>query len=95
MASQRAAIGIDTGGTFTDVAVYDTDTRQVLYGKTLPNYTDLVEGVLEGLQDTGVPLERTLLLKHGTTHVINTFTQRNGAKTALITTRSRYGAANP
>ncbi len=80
-------IAADTGGTFTDVAVYDADTRRVVYGKTLSNYTDLVEGVLEGLQGTGVPLDRTLLLKHGTTHVINTFTQRNGAKTALVTTR--------
>lgn len=83
----RYMIAADTGGTFTDVAVYDADTRRVVYGKTLSNYTDLVEGVLEGLQGTGVPLERTLLLKHGTTHVINTFTQRNGAKTALVTTR--------
>jgi N-methylhydantoinase A len=83
----RYMIAADTGGTFTDVAVFDAETRRVVYGKTLSNYTDLVEGVLEGLQEIGVPLERTLLLKHGTTHVINTFTQRNGARTALITTR--------
>lgn len=83
----RYMIAADTGGTFTDVAVYDADTQRVVYGKTLTNYTDLVDGVLEGLQDTGVALEKALLLKHGTTHVINTFTQRNGARTALVTTR--------
>lgn len=83
----RYMIAADTGGTFTDVAVYDADARRVVYGKTLTNYTDLVDGVLDGLQDTGVALENTLLLKHGTTHVINTFTQRNGARTALVTTR--------
>lgn len=80
-------VAADTGGTFTDVAVYDADTRQVSYGKTLTDYADLVEGVLEGLAGTGVKLDRTLLFKHGTTHVINTFVQRSGAKTALVATR--------
>ena len=83
----RYMAAADTGGTFTDVAVYDTDTRQVSYGKTLTYYADLVEGVLQGLAGTGVKLDRTLLLKHGTTHVINTFVQRSGAKTALVATR--------
>lgn len=80
-------VAADTGGTFTDVAVYDARTHRVTYGKTLTNYGDLVEGVLEGLGDTEVSLDQALLIKHGTTHVINTFLQRNGAKTALVTTR--------
>jgi len=42
----RYMIAADTGGTFTDVAVYDADTQRVVYGKTLTNYTDLVDGVL-------------------------------------------------
>lgn len=83
----RYMVAADTGGTFTDVAVYDADSQRVVYGKTLTNYADLVDGVLEGLEGTGVVLEKTLLLKHGTTHVINTLLQRNGARTALVTTR--------
>ena len=80
-------VAADTGGTFTDVAVYDTVERRVRYGKTLTQYGDLVEGVLDGLQETGVSLPGTLLFKHGTTHVINTFLQRKGARTALVATR--------
>ncbi len=80
-------VAADTGGTFTDVAVFDRETGSVRYGKTLTRYQDLVEGVLDGLGDTGVDLGEALLLKHGTTHVINTLLQRNGARTALITTR--------
>ncbi len=83
----RYLVAADTGGTFTDVAVYDAQTRRVSYGKTLTRYADLVEGVLDGLGDTGVRLEEARLLKHGTTHVINTLLQRNGSRTALVTTR--------
>jgi len=80
-------VAADTGGTFTDVAVYDACERKVSYGKTLTNYTDLVEGALDGLASTGLKLDEALLFKHGTTHVINTFIQRSGARTALVATR--------
>lgn len=83
----RYMVGADTGGTFTDVAVYDAEKGEVRYGKTLTNYNDLVEGALDGLGATGVALEEAILFKHGTTHVINTFIQRTGAKTALISSR--------
>ena len=80
-------ISVDTGGTFTDIAVFDSKTKKVLYGKTLTNYSDLVVGALEAIKSTGTDIKKAELLKHGTTHVINTFIQRKGAKTALITTK--------
>ena len=80
-------ISVDTGGTFTDIAVFDSKTKKVLYGKTLTNYSDLVVGALEAIKSTGTDIKIAELLKHGTTHVINTFIQRKGAKTALITTK--------
>lgn len=83
----RFMIAADTGGTFTDVGVYDAVTHEVQYGKSLTNYADLVKGVMEGLSGIGVSVEDALLLKHGTTHVVNTFLQRNGARTALVATR--------
>lgn len=83
----RYMVAADTGGTFTDVAVYDAEKGEVKYGKTLTNYGNLVEGALDGLSVTGVALEDAILFKHGTTHVINTFIQRTGANTALITSR--------
>ena len=82
----RYLIAADTGGTFTDLAVYDADTGATHFGKTLTDYTDLVAGVIEGLGDTSADLAQAAFLKHGTTHVINAFVQRNGARTALVTT---------
>ncbi len=83
----RFMIAADTGGTFTDIAVYDKEDRKVLYGKDLTNYTDLVQGALDSLSGTGAPVHEATLFKHGTTHVINTLIERTGAKTALVTTR--------
>lgn len=83
----RYLVAADTGGTFTDVAVYDSLSNCVSYGKTLTRYANLIDGVIDGLADTGVRLEQAQLLKHGTTHVINTLLQRSGARTALVTTR--------
>jgi hypothetical protein len=85
--SVRYLIATDTGGTFTDVAVYDREAQKVTYGKTLTNYGDLIDGVLDGLSTTDAKLDDALLFKHGTTHVINTFIQRSGARTALVATR--------
>ena len=83
----RYLLAVDTGGTFTDVAVHDTETHETRFGKTLTNYADLVAGMAEGMQDAQATLSETRLLKHGTTHVINTFIQRSGSLTALVTTK--------
>ena len=83
----RYLVAADTGGTFTDIAVYDALERRVRYGKSLTRYDNLVDGVLDALAETGVGLDQARVLKHGTTHVINTLLQRNGANTALVTTR--------
>ncbi|MBB6309902.1 hydantoinase/oxoprolinase family protein [Xanthobacter tagetidis] len=84
--ARRFLIAADTGGTFTDLAVYDTATGATTFGKTLTTYGDLVEGVIAGLEDTGAELSHAALFKHGTTHVINAFIQRRGGRTALIAT---------
>jgi N-methylhydantoinase A len=83
---RRHLIAADTGGTFTDLAVYDAKTGTTRFGKALTT-GDLVEGVFAGLEDTGASVGQASLFKHGTTHVINAFIQRRGARTALVTTR--------
>jgi N-methylhydantoinase A len=79
-------LAADTGGTFTDLAAYDSETDRIIYTKALTTYDDLVEGVMECVHKAGIELERAEVVKFGTTLVINTFIQRNGAKTALVTT---------
>jgi len=86
LSAARYLIAADTGGTFTDLAVYDTETHETRFGKTLTTYGDLTAGVIEGLQDAGTDLSGARLLKHGTTHVVNAFIQRSGARAALVTT---------
>lgn len=87
MANDTYLIAADTGGTFTDVVAFDSSDGSISYGKALTNYSNLADGALEGLEGSNVDLARGYLFKHGTTHVINAFIQRNGAKTALVTTR--------
>lgn len=80
-------VGTDIGGTFTDVVGYDTDSRAILFGKTLTNYRDLVDGVFEGFAQVEIDPRVIRDLKHGTTQIINILLERKGAKTALITTK--------
>jgi N-methylhydantoinase A len=80
-------VAADTGGTFTDIAVYDPAAARIRFGKTLTTYSNLVDGVAQGMAEAGATPAGTASLRHGTTHVINAFLQRRGARTALVTTR--------
>ena len=79
-------LAADTGGTFTDLAAYDRERGRIVYTKTLTTYGDLVDGVMECIAKAGIDLARAEVVKFGTTLVINTFIERTGAKTALVTT---------
>ncbi|HWF01648.1 MAG TPA: hydantoinase/oxoprolinase family protein [Caulobacteraceae bacterium] len=80
-------VAADTGGTFTDVVAYDRDRRTIHFGKTLTTYRNLVEGVIECVCEMQIPFDQIEIVKHGTTHIINAFVQRLGARTALVSTR--------
>ena len=80
-------VAVDTGGTFTDIAAFDMERGEVAYAKALTTYGDLVDGVMACVDEARVDLARALLVKHGTTLVINTLLQRSGAKAALVTTK--------
>lgn len=80
-------VAADTGGTFTDLAGYDRERRRIFYSKSLTTYGDLTEGVMDCVRKAQVDLAEAEVVKFGTTLVINTYLQRNGARTALVTTR--------
>ena len=80
-------ITADTGGTFTDVTVYDTEAGHIRFGKTLTTYGHLVDGVVAGIAEAKGEAAEAAWLRHGTTHVINAFLQRRGARVALVATR--------
>ena len=79
-------IAADTGGTFTDLVAFDPESGDLVYTKSLTDYGDLVDGVMATVAKANLQLGRTDVVKFGTTLVINTFVQRNGAKAALVTT---------
>ncbi|ODU62880.1 MAG: hypothetical protein ABT05_06840 [Lautropia sp. SCN 66-9] len=85
--AQRYLVAVDTGGTFTDLAIYDQQTGKTQFGKTLTTPANLVVGAMQGLAETGVPVAQARVFTHGTTHVINSLLERRGARTALVTTR--------
>ena len=83
-------IGIDVGGTFTDVVMVDEDTGAFHYTKTPTTHHDLAEGVLKGLDEIleigGVSMDRVGYLIHGTTIGTNAIVEGKGARVGLVTT---------
>lgn len=79
-------VGTDIGGTFTDLVGYDSDRAQLFFGKTLTTNVNLVEGVMTCLAEVGLQPASINVLKHGTTQIINALVERNGDRTALVTT---------
>jgi len=80
-------VGVDIGGTFTDVVFFDEDTNSVALAKALTTPGKLARGVQESLAKAAVPLGDASLLIHGSTVVVNAIVERKGAKTALVTTQ--------
>ena len=84
-------IGVDIGGTFTDLVLIDENSGTVRLGKLLTTPDNPTRAVMDGiarlLHDAGVAARVVRALVHGTTLVTNAIIERKGAKTALITTR--------
>jgi len=84
-------IGVDIGGTFTDVAVVEEASGRIGVAKVLTTPGDLAEGVMDALQSAMnrydvVDLD-VGLLSHATTVVTNAILEDKGARAALIMTR--------
>ena len=84
----RHRIGVDVGGTFTDIVLEHGDTLTTAKVLTAPDAPD--DAVLTGVDDVlaraGVDPDAVGLLIHGTTLATNAIIERKGALTALVTT---------
>ena len=78
-------VGIDTGGTFTDLVFYDEDEKRIVVSKipTLRGREDAV--FLEGVES--LDLSAIGRITHGTTVGTNAILEGAGARTAILTTR--------
>jgi 5-oxoprolinase (ATP-hydrolysing) len=88
--SARYRIGLDIGGTFTDLVLLDNKRSEIRLHKCLTTPDDPSIGALQGLEDlasaAAVPLSEAAEIVHGTTLVTNALIERRGAKLGLITT---------
>ena len=82
----RTEVGIDIGGTFTDLVAVDPDSGGLITGKVLNSELGLTAGVLAACDEAGVPPEDVRYFVHGTTLVTNLLIERTGGKVGLVTT---------
>ncbi|MGZ4376092.1 MAG: hydantoinase/oxoprolinase family protein, partial [Gaiellaceae bacterium] len=81
---EGARVGIDVGGTFTDlVAVRD---GELVSAKVRSTPQDQSLGVMAALEASGLEPSEVAAIAHGTTVSTNALLERRGARTALVTT---------
>ena len=85
---KRYVIGVDIGGTFTDLVLHDSLTGALSAVKSFTTPGDPSAGFLDAVDRAGVSLsEVETFLTHGSTTAINTILTRSGVKVGFITTR--------
>ena len=80
-------IGIDVGGTFTDLTAIDESTGRVVVTKVPSERQREAKAVLDGLRALGIASRDVRRVVHGTTVGTNAVLERRGARVAILTTR--------
>jgi N-methylhydantoinase A len=92
--NQRWRVGVDSGGTFTDVCLFDEESGRVEVWKVPSTPDDPSRGIAEGVEqgmrrvapEARRPAEPVAYFGHGTTVATNALIQHRGVKTGLVTT---------
>ena len=84
--SKSIVIGVDVGGTFTDILALDETTGEVRVAKVPSTRGDQSAGFLSGIQAAADDLGAVSTIIHGTTVATNALLERKGAKAGIITT---------
>jgi len=91
----RWRVGVDSGGTFTDVCLFDEDTGRVDVWKVSSTPDDPSRGIVRAVDEglclvspvgSGKPAADISYFGHGTTVATNALIQHRGVKTGLVTT---------
>ena len=84
-------IGIDIGGTFTDVAMVEEGSGRIGVAKVLTTPHDfgqgVIDGITQGLRQNDIDPADVALLSHATTVVTNALLERKGAKCGFVATK--------
>ena len=82
-------LGVDVGGTFTDVIVFDEESHELTIDKVLSTPGNPSEGVINGIDEATAKADTSVseldLLFHGTTVVTNMLLEETGSRVGLIT----------
>lgn len=91
MSTGNYRLGVDVGGTFTDLLLIEEDSGRTFSAKVPSTPADSSIGVLNGLaricHGAGIEPDRITHVMHGTTVATNTVLTSSGARVGLITTR--------
>jgi N-methylhydantoinase A len=92
---RRIRVGVDTGGTFTDVVAFDEDSGELVATKTPSTPADPAEGFMDGiakvLATLGVGPEAITAVCHGTTVATNQLLEGDVGRLGFVTTEG-FGA---
>ncbi|MEK7215366.1 MAG: hydantoinase/oxoprolinase family protein, partial [Chloroflexota bacterium] len=94
----RYRVGIDIGGTFTDLCVLDEQTGEFLNRKVSTTPRDLAQGVMqavEGFLSGGRTADDVTLLFHASTVATNALLEQKGGNTWLVITEGYSGVYEP
>ncbi len=84
-------VGIDIGGTFTDVAMVEEQSGRIGIAKVLTTPRDfgqgVINGITQGLERYGIAAADVSLLSHATTVVTNALLEKKGARAGFTATR--------
>ncbi len=86
MSHGRFRIGIDVGGTFTDIVLCAEAEGLLSLHKVPTTPQDIALGLLAALSKGGTPAKEIVEIVHGTTVATNAILERKGARTGLLTT---------
>lgn len=92
MPPRSVRVGIDVGGTFTDVVVLDNDTRKLIGQLKVPTTHSAVEGVARGIIDAiervlaeiGIHPSEVVFIAHSTTQATNALLEGDVARVGII-----------
>jgi len=79
-------LATDIGGTFTDLVYLDETSGAYFLAKALSTPPHFSNGIMDAIHKSDLDPAAVTGFVHGATVVINALTERNGAKTALVTT---------
>ncbi len=82
----RYKVGVDVGGTFTDLVAID-ERGGITVAKASTTPLDESAGVYEAIKKAGIDLSAVSFFSHGTTVGVNAVIENKGARVAVITTK--------